>query len=91
VEDIRIRSLPSLHRLMQNARFPVNQIRVPGERIAAEHDMVLTSLAELRCVSERQLPERTYSAQERKTPHTTPQQQQQDQDALVSQLPPIAI
>ena len=29
-EDIRIRSLPTLHRLMQNARFPVNQIRVPG-------------------------------------------------------------
>jgi len=40
-EDTRIRSLPTLHRLMQNARFPVNQVRVPGECIAAENDMVL--------------------------------------------------
>jgi hypothetical protein len=41
VEDIRIRSLPTLYGLMQDARFPINQIRAPGERIAAEHDMVL--------------------------------------------------
>jgi hypothetical protein len=30
-----------LHRLMENARFPVNQIGVLGERIAAENDMAL--------------------------------------------------
>ena len=41
MEDIRIRSLPTLYGLMQNARFPINQIRAPGERIAAEHDVVL--------------------------------------------------
>src|SRR5258708_40037840 len=41
VEDTRIRSLPTLHRLMQNTRFPVHEVRMQGERIAAEHDLAL--------------------------------------------------
>src|SRR3981081_1453607 len=40
-EDIRIRRLPTLHRLMKNTRFPVNQVWVQSERIAAKHDMAL--------------------------------------------------
>src|SRR5258708_5935927 len=41
VEDTRIRSLPTLHRLMQNTRLPVHEVRMQGERIAAEHDLAL--------------------------------------------------
>jgi len=41
VEDTRIRPLPTLHLLKPNARFPVNQIGVSGEPIAAEDNMVL--------------------------------------------------
>ena len=41
IEGAKIRNLPTLHRLMQNARLPVDQLRVLGEPIAAEHDMVL--------------------------------------------------
>ena len=72
----RIRSLPALHRLMQNTRLPVNQFRMQGERIAAEHDMALRPiLRNSGMPGSWRVPDAGHARAQTKTPNTTLQQQ----------------